>query len=1126
MLAALLLSSVGGDVLAAEDAKHRFDVPAGEAAETLKQFAAQAGREIMFPAEPVAGVRTRAVAGSFTAPAALDRMIAGTGLVIVEDPHTGALMVTRPTSADKPNTLSSTRSGAPQIIPPHPATRMKRKNPLAIFAGWLAFVLGHGHTMHAADDAPGRLQSAAPVAAVGRVSNAATGASLEGAIISLEGTPYSTRTERDGTYRLEVPAGSYLLAVSYTGLDTQRVPLVLQDGETARRDIAMTADIYKMDAFTVASEREGNALAITLQRQAPNVKEVVSADAFGNMAGNPAELLGRLPGVVADSGMEGRYVTIRGIDRTLTAVTMDGNRMANGASAGATREFQFELISSDRIERIEVTKSPTPDMDADSIAGVVNLVSKSAFDRSGERQLGGSYGIINRPFYTAGGVRQDRPRKNWTVSYSEVFGGKLGVSFNYGSRRTLLALDVSTQSFENKATDPAYTYRYAYNDFKITRLRYGGGLKLDYKLSDRTRFYINGQINYHVEYEDDSNSTYATNEVIATRDANGNLTGNGGIVPGYTTSGTEWRPVAATSVTVSSVSTLKGGKSENYQIGAVHRFKSLAIDYDVFKSIGITDYPGNANFSYSVSGVGLRLERRGDPYFPAVIQTAGPDITDVRNYSNNVLTIAVMRADDEYQGLAFNAKKDFATRVPVWLKGGVRVREQTRDLKRPSTRWNFAGPDGRLNSGDENLAQFLNLTPKTNGPVILPFPARAFRDRHGTSYDYAGYNIGTMFRSNPNLFVEDIVNNVTNELNNRQNFEERINAAYLMANVEIRKLSVLGGVRFEETKTWGEGALRAITPEERARRAAWVGPVTNDELRRRTAAEYASRITASGKYSKFFPGLHLKYEPLRGLIARASYATNIGRASIGNLIPSTTVDFENQRVTSSNPSLKPQYSDNYDAGLEYYFEPAGRVSAAVFLKRISDFHFSQGGVIVGSGSNNGFGGEYAGFELTTRANGGSAEVRGMELAYQQQFTFLPGWMKGLGAFANYTRLETEGDYGGARVGSTNTITGFVPEAANIGLSYIRTPISLRIQAKHRGKFLNSYNASPARLVWQMPQTVVDIKAVYNINRHLGLYLDVYNIFNDPDRKFEWEYGRPQNIRKDSVMFLCGINGRL
>ena len=232
--------------------------------------------------------------------------------------------------------------------------------------------------------------------------------------------------------------------------------------------------------------------------------------------------------------------------------------------------------------------------------------------------------------------------------------------------------------------------------------------------------------------------------------------------------------MAATNLAVSSVSTLKGGKTENYQIGAVHKFKTFSLDYDVFKSIGVTDYPGNATFTYTITGIGLKIDRTNrDAYFPAVIQTAGPSILDVSNYRDNVLNIAIMRADDKYRGAAFNLKKDFSVPVPAWVKLGVRLREQTRDLTKPSTRWNYAGPDGVLNSGDENLAQFMNLSVKTNGPNILPFPARPFRDAPNTSYDYSGPNIGTAFRANPNLFVEDIVTNVTNALNNRQNFRER-----------------------------------------------------------------------------------------------------------------------------------------------------------------------------------------------------------------------------------------------------------------------------------------------------------------------------------------------------------------
>ena len=68
-----------------------------------------------------------------------------------------------------------------------------------------------------------------------------------------------------------------------------------------------------MSPFTVSGEREGNALAITLQRQSTGIKNVVSTDALGTLAGNPAELVARLPGVAGEAvGGDIRYVRIRG----------------------------------------------------------------------------------------------------------------------------------------------------------------------------------------------------------------------------------------------------------------------------------------------------------------------------------------------------------------------------------------------------------------------------------------------------------------------------------------------------------------------------------------------------------------------------------------------------------------------------------------------------------------------------------------------------------------------------------------------------------------------------------------------------------------------------------------------
>ena len=115
-------------------------------------------------------------------------------------------------------------------------------------------------------------QGAASGIITGRVSNAATQASLEAASVAIANSTHSVTTERDGTYRLVVPPGDYTLTVSYTGLDPQTVPVSIGANAVIRRDIALTSVIYQLDKFTVSGEREGTALAVTLQRRAPNVK--------------------------------------------------------------------------------------------------------------------------------------------------------------------------------------------------------------------------------------------------------------------------------------------------------------------------------------------------------------------------------------------------------------------------------------------------------------------------------------------------------------------------------------------------------------------------------------------------------------------------------------------------------------------------------------------------------------------------------------------------------------------------------------------------------------------------------------------------------------------------------------
>ena len=388
----------------------------------------------------------------------------------------------------------------------------------------------------------------------------------------------------------------------------------------------------------------------------------------------------------------------------------------------------------------------------------------------------------------------------------------------------------------------------------------------------------------------------------------------------------------------------------------------------------------------------------------------------------------------------------------------------------------------------------------------------------------------TAVEANPRFFVRETAANVQAQLTGDQRFKERIDAAYIMGNVDLGRLSILAGVRVERTETEGVGALQAITPEERARRAAFTGPLTDAEITRRNIAEFGGRQVRTGDYQNVLPGVHFKFLVTPRLIARLSYATNVGRPGIGQLIPRTNVNFDNQSISTSNPSLKPQTADNFDVAAEYYFEPAGVISVGLFQKEIKNFIFTSGGATVGSGQDNGFDGDYAGYALTTQYNGGAAKVRGIELNYSQQFTFLRGIFSGLGAYGNYTRMETEGNYGAGNAiavapNPKGKVAGFNPETSNVGLSYIRNKITVRLQFNNRGRYLTTYNAVDSQLVYRIRRETLDVKTMYQLTRGFSLYLDVNNVLG------EFETGsdrgsRPSQRRVLTPGFFAGVNARL
>jgi iron complex outermembrane receptor protein len=969
-------------------------------------------------------------------------------------------------------------------------------------------------------------------ALTGVVTNTATGRALEGARVTLENTGREVLTDSQGNYRFDnVAPGSVTLSVSYTGLDQSTAPVTVAAGTVNRHDVGLTSQIYAMSTFVVAGEREGNAQAVTLQRLSAGVRNIVSTDAFGNLAQNPADLLVRLPGIEGDT-VDGtiRYVRIRGLNQNLTTITMDGNRLADAASAGSTREYQFQTVSADTVERLEVVKSPTPDMDGDSIGGAVNMVSKTGFDTKG-RMIRGSFGLTYRPF----DERMTGLPYNYTVSYSEAFKGKLAVSLNFGHRKLFTPQDTVTQTNQalaNGVTGPSYTNQVQYTDERLFTSRWGGGLRLDYKLGEISRFYLSSTVNRLTDHDTDRIANFNATGAVAPLDAAGNPTGTNPILPGYTNEFTTIRPVPNSTLNVQADNAYKDAETRYHQFGGVHKLPLLEVDWNLYKSDSKSNYSGQRNFGFTARGIGFTIDRRNHSDFPVVTQTAGPNIADLASFTENRYRIDRRAGWDKYRGVSLNAKKSFNAPVPAFIKAGVRVREQRRILE--ATQWsgNYVGPDGIMGinqatgRSDDDLGQFGILERGRLHTDYVRFPNVPIPAFPGHSNKL----IDTAVETNPHLFTRELAANLQAQYNGDQRFEERIDAAYLMGNVQLGKLSILAGVRVERTKTEGEGALQALTPEERARRAAFTGTLTEAEITRRAAAEFGGRQVRTGDYQNVLPGVHFKYLVTPRLIARLSYATNVGRPGVGQLVPRTTVNFDNQTITTSNPSLKPQTADNFDVALEYYFEPAGTVSVGLFQKEIKNFIFTAGGATVGSGQDNGFDGDYAGYSLTTQYNGGGAKVRGLELNYSQQFTFLPGFLSGLGAYGNYTRMETEGNYGAGNSiavapNPKGKVAGFNPETSNVGLSYIRNKITIRLQFNNRGRYLTTYNAVDSQLVYRIRRETLDVKTMYQLSRRFSVYLDVNNVLG------EFETGsdrgsRPSQRRVLTPGFFGGVNARL
>ena len=336
----------------------------------------------------------------------------------------------------------------------------------------------------------------APGAIVGAVSNAATRNTLEGAAVSVPSLRVNVLTDNAGRYTIpNVPPGTYDVTVTYIGLDSSRVKVVVSPGERAVRDFELTTGIYKLSSFKVTGEREGNAAMITEKKNADNVKDVIAMDAFGYLPNMSAgEVVMRLPGVAGsptDEGLAYRF-NIRGMDPTLNNVTVDGGSLT---TLGTNRSFELQSITGAMFEGMELIKGQTPDKGADSLGGTINFKTRSTFSMKEDSRTTYNFSVrMAPPFFEQTPLRsQHRSHPILNLTHQQVF-SVFGEARNLGTSVNIFYSENAVGGFEtifdrtNISTGPAPVFNYQTWDNANNRKQQSIALKTDFKWSPTTKF--------------------------------------------------------------------------------------------------------------------------------------------------------------------------------------------------------------------------------------------------------------------------------------------------------------------------------------------------------------------------------------------------------------------------------------------------------------------------------------------------------------------------------------------------------------------------------------------------------------------------------------------------------------
>ena len=861
-------------------------------------------------------------------------------------------------------------------------------------------------------------------------------------------------------------------------------------------------DVERIEVTGIRASAKEN---LNEKRFSNAVVDAITAEDIGQFPDkNVAESLSRIPGITIDRTFgEGQGVTIRGVQPDLNLTLVNGQAVGTAqwfVLSDATRNFNFEILASEMVAGLEVYKSAQANIDEGALGGTVILRTRKPMDLEANTiqfSTEGQYNDISEKF---------DPSFSGLYSWKnedETFGVLASISYQQRTVQretnedfgwfgpTIERIDPLIEAPQGASEKGAIPWGMGSALFEQDRERIGYDVNVQWRPNDKL------DLNLHylssTMKADNVNSNLIGipfRGIAYTGTDTSTGTVSNGIVESLDVNGVASRPGWSRHMAYdnifregSEMSTEILDFEGNYELetGKLHWQIGMTTgegdNRDFFTEFWVSPNDPRANFDFYNPG--------GDS--PAIdFTTASPWLKNPTDemWLGGIFDQANKTKDDEnYAQLDYSHDVDYG--VVTQIQAGFKLRSRSFEQSRVRTDLANLDPTGAGSLGPASdfwTGDMVDVShSSTNGFAASYFmPDRDLM--YSAMYAVAECTAGaTTLCRNSDVFLKDASFKI----------EEDINALYVMANFGGEGVRGNVGLRYVETDSTSNGYDLSSGQD----------------------------VSYNSKYKEWLPSLNVAYDLTQDTILRFAASRVLARPAPFQLAPAVNLTPETSSGSAGNPALNPLTANQFEVGLEWYFDEASIVSVTMFKKDINDFIFTKtvAKEINGQQIN----------QLRTPENGGSTNIDGLEFQVQHVMD------NGFGGYFNYTYTDvgnatideavavTDGD--GNIVGATlaERVVMFPntsKNSYNVGVFYENDLYSARLNYNYRSEYFLA--AAEIGNSFRDEQAQMDAQVSWNVTDAITLKFEALNITDEI-----WENYYERNTDGQRLGGTQSANGR-